>query len=74
MMTEQTIYELIAIGESRNGYGGRIHSRLMFESCAEAEAHILEFRAKCCDPAPFESLVDNDNLNIFIGSRVLRRS
>ena len=69
-MKTQPIFELIAKGETCNGYSCAFHSKYMFKTEEEAKEEIETFKANCCDSTKFEYL-DEKSMEIHIMSREL---
>ena len=53
----QIVYELVAQGDSENGYAFHMRSKQVFATYPLAEKEIPEFKERCCDQAFFEVAV-----------------
>jgi SPX domain protein involved in polyphosphate accumulation len=60
-----TIYQLLAKGESLNGYRFQMKSKKVFKTIALAEAHKQDFFIKCTDDNNFEC-ADPETLEVKI--------
>lgn len=50
----RTCYQLLADGESRNGWRFKSRSKAIYARREDAERAIGEFKDKCCDEKSFE--------------------
>jgi|HubBroStandDraft_4_1064222.scaffolds.fasta_scaffold1053554_2 hypothetical protein len=68
----RVIYELVAEGNSLNGWKFTRRCSPMFEKRSDAEAEIPLFRQRCVDRKQFECADDDADLKIEIVERSLK--
>lgn len=53
------LYQLVAKGESINGYMHTLRSKTVYKSEEEALQHKAKFIENCCDQSHFECLIED---------------